>query len=212
MRKNLQNKFITGLCVTASILSLSLPLSAQLMLAHEGHHGAGGCVIQSGDFPVTVSIYEVPKEDLPPMHSSCDHVPGVGKVNITIEIADLDTREIPIAVRMVMDGHEGMDHGEHELLYIPAEQYLSGIIVVSTEFDELGQYSILLETDDGAGNTKTAVRIPVHVGGSGSHGGHGGGLGMLEIIFLIIAAGGGATFFFLRKKNSDKDLAKESQT
>lgn len=212
MRKNLQNKFITGLCVSASILLLSLPLSAQLMLAHEGHHGAGGCVINTGDFPVTVSIYEVPKEDLPPMHSFCDHVPSAGKVNITIEISDLDAREVPIAVRLIMDGHEGMDHGEHELLYLPAEQYLSGIIVVSTEFDELGQYSILLETDDGAGNAKTAVRVPVHVGGSGGHGGHGGGLGMLEIMFLIIAAGGGAAFFFLRKKSNDKDLAKESQT
>ncbi len=212
MRKKLQNKFFTGLFVTAFMLLLSLPLSAQLMLAHEGHHGAGGCVINSGEFPVTVSIYEVPKEDIPPMHSFCDHVPGVGKVNVTIEISDLDTREIPIAVRLVMDAHEGMDHGEHELLYMPAEQYLSGIIVVSTEFDELGQYSILLETDDGAGNVKTAVRVPVHVGGSGGHGGHGGGLGMLEIIFLIAAAGGGVAFFLMRKKNSDKDLAKESQT
>ncbi len=212
MRKKLQNKFFMGLCVTAFMLLLSLPLSAQLMLAHEGHHGGGGCVINSGDFPVTISIYEVPKEDIPPMHSFCDHVPGVGKVNVTIEISDLDTREIPIAVRLVMDAHEGMDHGEHELLYMPAEQHLSGIIVVSTEFDELGQYSILLETDDGAGNVKTAVRVPVHVGGSGGHGGHGGGLGMLEIIFLIAAAGGGAAFFLMRKKNSDKDLAKESQT
>lgn len=211
MRKNLQSRFITRLCVTASMLLLSLPLSAQLMLAHEGHHDAGGCVIKSGDFPVTVSIYEVPKEGIPPMHSFCDHVPDVGKVNMTIEIPDLDTREIPIAVRLVMDGHEGMDHGEHELLYIPAEQYLSGIIVVSTEFDELGQYSVLLETEDGEGNTKTAVRIPVHVGGSGGHGSHGGGFGMLQTLFLLAAAGG-AAFFFLRKKSSSKNLAKESQT
>ena len=210
MRKNLQKKVIVWLLVTASMLLLALPLSAQLMLAHEGHHdGGGGCVIESGDFPVTVSIYEVPKEDIPPMHSFCDHVPDVGKINMTIEISDHDTREIPIAVRLVMDGHEGMDHGEHELLYMPAEQYLSGIIVVSTEFDELGQYSVLLETDDGAGSTKTAVRIPVHVGGSGGHGSH-GGVGIVEIIFLIAAAGG-AAFFFMRRKNGDKDLAKESQ-
>ncbi|MDT8364028.1 MAG: hypothetical protein RQ714_05190 [Nitrosomonas sp.] len=210
MKKSLRNKLTSCLCVTASMLLLSLPLSAQLMLAHEGHHGAGGCVIKSGDFPVTVSIYEVPKEGVPPMHSFCDHVPDIGKVSMTVEISDLDTREIPIAVRLVMDEHEGMDHGEHELLYMPAEQYLSGIIVVAAEFDQLGQYSVLLETDDGAGNTKTAVRIPVHVGGSGGHGSHGGGLGMLEIIFLV-AAVGGAAFFFMRKKNADKDIAKESQ-
>lgn len=203
---------IAWLCIAVSMLLMSLPLSAQLMLAHEGHHDAGGCKIETGDFPVTVSVYEVPEGDIPPMHSFCNHVPDAGKINITIEISDLDTREIPIAVRVVMDGHEGSEHGgEHEVLYMPAEQYLSGIIVVATKLEHLGQYTVLLETEDSAGNVKTAVRVPLHVGGGGGHGNHGSGLGMLEMIF-IVAAAGGLAFFFMRKKNAEKELSKESQS
>ncbi len=209
MKKALQNKSIAGLCVAVSMLLMSLPLSAQLMLAHEGHHDAGGCKIETGDFPVTVSVYEVPEGDIPPMHSFCNHVPNTGKINMTIEIPDLDTREIPIAIRVVMDGHDDSDHGAHEVFYIPAEQYLSGIIVVATELEHLGQYTVLLETEDNAGNVKTAVRVPLHVGGDGGHGGHGSGFGILEIILFAVAAGGGA-FFFMRKKNAGKELSKES--
>jgi len=209
MKKASQYKSIAWLFLAVSMFLMSLPLSAQLMLAHEGHHDAGGCKIETGDFPVTVSVYEVPEGDLPPMHSFCKHVPNAGKINMTIEIADLDTREIPMAVRVVMDGHEEGDHEVHEVHYMPPEQPLSGIIVVVTELEHLGQYTVLLETEDSAGNVKTAVRIPLHVGG-GDHGGHGSGFGMLELIF-IIAAAGGLAFFFMRKKNTEKDLTKESQ-
>lgn len=208
MKKASQHKSIAWLFLAASIFLMSLPLSAQLMLAHEGHHDAGGCKIETGDFPVTVSVYEVPEGDLPPMHSFCDHVPNPGEINMTIEIADLDTREIPMAIRVVMEGHEEGDQEAHEVHYMPAEQHLSGIIVVATKLEHLGQYTVLLETEDSAGNVKTAVRIPLHVGGG--HDGHGSGFGMLEMIF-IVAAAGGLAFFFMRKKSTKKDLTKESQ-
>lgn len=93
---------------------LALPLHAQLMLAHEGHHGAGGCVIETGEFPVTFSAYEVPEGDLPPMHSFCENVPNIGKVNLTIELTDRSSREIPIAVRLVKEEHEGHGSGHDD--------------------------------------------------------------------------------------------------
>lgn len=95
-------------------LLLALPSHAQLMLAHEGHHGAGGCVIKTGEFPVTFSAYEVPEGDLPPMHSFCENVPNIGKVNLTIELMDRDSREIPLAVRLVKESHDGHGDGAHE--------------------------------------------------------------------------------------------------
>lgn len=203
MKKASQPESIAWLFFAVSMFLISFPLSAQLMLAHEGHHDAGGCKIKTGDFPVIVSVYEVPEGDIPPMHSFCNHVPKVGKINMTIEIPDLDTREIPMAVRVVMDGHDAGDHDAHEVYYMPAKQYLSGIIVVATELSHLGQYTVLLETEDNAGNVKTAVRIPLHVGEGGDHGGHGSGFGLLEMVFLIAAAGGLA-FFLMRKKNAEK--------
>ncbi len=107
MRKASRN--IMQLCAAVILSLAAFSLHAQLMLAHEGHHaGHGGCQVKAGDFPVTVSIYEVPEGDIPPMHSYCDHVPNVGKVNVTIELPT-EAREIPLAVRLVKEGHEG--HG-----------------------------------------------------------------------------------------------------
>ena len=92
-------------------LLLALPAYAQLMLAHEGHHDAGGCEIKDGEFPMTFSAYEVPEGDIPPLHSYCSNIPKPGKVQLTVELPDWDSREIPLAVRLVAAGHDG--HGGH---------------------------------------------------------------------------------------------------
>lgn len=220
-----------GGAVLASFLAL--PAYAQLMLAHEGHHDAGGCTIKTGEFPVTFSAYEVPEGGIPPMHSFCENLPNTGKVNLTIELPH-EAREIPLAVRLVKegheghgggktsaaadqkptstenhDGHEGMNHDEHAghgtaeehgIVYMPAQEHSSGIIVVAANLAEKGQYAIQLEKKDEAGNVKTVVRIPLGVGKGGGHGSHGGGLGMMEIALLIIVVGGGAAFYFIRRK------------
>jgi len=102
--------WITRFAGAVLVSLLALPSHAQLMLAHEGHHGAGGCTIDTGDFPVTFSAYEVPEGDLPPMHSYCDRIPNTGKVNLTIELTDRKSREIPFAVRLVKEGHD--EHGD----------------------------------------------------------------------------------------------------
>lgn len=251
MRKASRIKWIVQLCTAVAMSLAAFSLHAQLMLAHEGHHaGHGGCQVKTGDFPVTVSIYEVPEGDIPPMHSYCDHVPNAGKVNVTIELPT-DAREIPLAVRLVKEGHEGhgggarsdvaasssasegverkMEHGghdghdehgdhaghdmkkpeehkdvshgagEHHGFYMPPAIHPSGIIVVAAELKELGQYAVLLEKIEGD-TVRTAVRVPLHVGGDGGHGGHGSGLGMFEIM-LLLGIAGGLAFFFLRRKS-----------
>lgn len=214
---------------------LALPTYAQLMLAHEGHHDAGGCTIKTGEFPVTFSAYEVPEGGIPPMHSFCENLPNTGKVNLTIELPH-EAREIMLAVRLVKegheghgggktstvtdqkststenhDGHEGMNHDEHAghgvaehgIVYMPAQEHNSGIIVIAANLTEKGQYAIQLEKKDEAGNVKTVVRIPLGVGKGGGHGSHGDGLGMMEIAVLVIVIGGGAAFYFIRRKKAE---------
>lgn len=221
-----------GGAVLASFIAL--PSYAQLMLAHEGHHDAGGCTIKTGEFPVTFSAYEVPEGGIPPMHSFCENLPKTGKVNLTIELPH-EAREIPLAVRLVKDGHEGhgakaaapaeqktadaghegMNHDEHAghaaaehgLVYMPAQKHNSGIIVVAANIQEIGQYAIQLEKKDDAGNVKTVVKIPLGVGKGGGHGSHGGGLGVMEIAVLVIVAGGGAAFYFVRRKKASEASA-----
>ncbi|MDH5480643.1 MAG: hypothetical protein OEX11_07780, partial [Nitrosomonas sp.] len=91
---------------------LALPAYAQLMLAHEGHHDAGGCTISGGEFPIAFSGYEVPDGDLPPLHSYCSNIPTPGRVQLTIELSDWDSRDLLLAVRLVEAGHSG--HGGHD--------------------------------------------------------------------------------------------------
>jgi hypothetical protein len=100
---------------------LAVPAYAQLMLAHEGHHDAGGCTIKTGEFPVTFSAYEVPEGGIPPMHSFCENLPNTGKVNLTIELPH-EARQIPLAVRLVKEGHEGHGGEKHSTV---ADQKLS---------------------------------------------------------------------------------------
>ena len=220
---------------------LALPAYAQLMLAHEGHHDAGGCSIKTGEFPVTFSAYEVPEGDLPPMHSFCENLPNPGKVNLTIELPH-EARDIPLAIRVVKEGHgahgatskqgggasdqkkvddkdhaehEGMDHGshvgdkhvdpthgamEHDNYYLAPMVHNSGIIVIATNLPERAKYNILLEKDDGSGNMKTVVSIPLNVGKGGGHGSHGGGFGMMEIILALLVVGGGGYYYFVYRK------------
>ncbi len=103
-----RNGWVTKLGSVFLASMLALPSYAQLMLAHEGHHDAGGCTIKTGEFPVTFSAYEVPEGGIPPMHSFCENLPNTGKVNLTIELPQ-QARQMPLAVRLLKEGHEG--HG-----------------------------------------------------------------------------------------------------
>ncbi len=96
-----------GMVLTAF---LGLPVYAQLMLAHEGHHSGGDCSIKTGDFHVSFSAYEVPEGGIPPLHAYCTSIPKTGKVSLTIEIPP-PAREMLLAVRLVNDDHSG--HGGH---------------------------------------------------------------------------------------------------
>ena len=121
--------------------------------------------------------------------------PETGELYFSVDLTDPESREIPIAIRLVMEGH---GEGGHEIMSIPAQQYPSGSIAFTANLEDLGQYAVLLETEK-AGKMTTAVRIPVHVGGGGGHGGHGSGIGATEIALLVGAAGIGAFFWFRRR-------------
>lgn len=191
-------EWAAGLAGATMIALVAIPAHAQLMLAHEGHH-SGDCAIKSGAFPVSFTAYEKPKGELPPTHAYCDHVPETGELYFTVDLTDPESREIPIAMRLVMEGH---GEGGHEIMSIPAKPYPSGSITFTVNLEELGQYALLLETEKD-GKMAPAVRIPVHVGGGGGHDGHGGGIGVTEIA-LILGVGGVAAFFLLRRRTSAK--------
>ncbi|SFD92205.1 hypothetical protein [Nitrosomonas sp. Nm166] len=137
---------------------LALPSYAQLMLAHEGHHDAGGCTIKTGEFPVTFSAYEVPEGNIPPMHSYCENLPATGKVNLTIELPH-EARTIPLAVRLVKEGHDGHS-GKHDAA--------AGQKQASTEMDHDGHEGMNHDEHAGHGAAEPGiVYMPSQVHNSG---------------------------------------------
>lgn len=249
MKQAFKCGWITKLGGVALISLLAQPVHAQLMLAHEGHHDTADCSYHGGEFPVGFNGYEVPDNDLPPLHAFCKNIPTPGKVNLTVELSEWDSREIPLAVRLVkvghaghgghsdghgdagheeaeeagheadehaghdMDGHAGHDDeaddaasvtvSDHGIVYMPPQPHRSGIIVMSADLPDRGDYEILLERHDDAGNITVAARVPFAVGGSGGHGGHGGGFGLIEIVLLLAAVGGGGYFYMQSKKTAE---------
>ena len=177
------------------ITLVTLPAHAQLMLAHEGHH-SGDCVIK-GAFSVNFSAYEKPKGDIPPMHAFCQQIPNAGIVLMSVDLNDPESRKIPLAVRVVMEGH-GPDG--HEIMSLPPKVYPSGSISLGeVNLEDLGQYALLL-LEEQEGMMNTVVRIPLTVGGGGGHGSHGSGPGVMEIALLLGAAGVGVFFWLRRRK------------
>src|SRR5689334_17498641 len=114
-----------GRLLWIALLTLStLPVHAKLMLAHYGDH-SGGSGSKTGACSVACSGYEMPKGELTPTHAFCDHVPEASELHMTVDLTDPDSREMPIAVRLVMERH---GEGGHEILSLPAKAYPSGSI------------------------------------------------------------------------------------
>lgn len=216
---------------------LALPVYAQLMLAHEGHHDAGGCTIKTGEFPVTFSAYEVPEGGIPPMHSFCENLPNTGKVNLTIELPH-EARQMSLAVRLVKEGHEGHgakdsaaaeqkpidtgDHEGHESMnhdehagHVATEH---GIVYMPAEVHNSGIIVVAANIQEKGQyaiqlekkDEAGNVKTVVRIPLSiGKGGGHGSHGGGFGVmeIALIIIIGGGAAFYFMHRKKASKASA-----
>ncbi len=216
---------------------LALPVHAQLMLAHEGHHDAGGCTIKTGEFPVTFSAYEVPEGGIPPMHSFCENLPNTGKVNLTIELPH-EARQIPWAVRLVKEGHEGHgaknstvtdqkpadagDHAGHEGMnhdehagHGAAEH---GVVYMPAEVHSSGIIVVAANIQEKGRyaiqlekkDEAGNVKTAVRIPlGVGAGGGHGGHGGGFGMmeIALLVVAVGGGAAFYFMRRKKASDAA-----
>ncbi len=239
MKVVIRNNWITKLSLSGVVLAsfLAFPAYAQLMLAHEGHHDAGGCTIKTGEFPVTFSAYEVPEGGIPPMHSFCENLPNTGKVNLTIELPQ-QVRQVPLAVRLVKEGHsghaserhsaadqkpvdigdhsdhEGMDHDVHAEHNAPEH----GIVYMPPEAHNSGIIVVAANIQEKGQyaiqlekkDDAGNVKTVVRIPlNVGKGGGHGshGGGFGMLEIALIVIAGGAAAFYFMRRKKVSETSA-----
>ncbi len=237
MKVVIRNNWITKLGGVVLASFLAFPAYAQLMLAHEGHHDAGGCTIKTGEFPVTFSAYEVPEGGIPPMHSFCENLPNIGKVNLTIELPQ-QVRQVPLAVRLVKEDHSGHatekhspadqkpvntgDHSEHEGTDHDVHGGHSapehGIVYMPPEVHNSGIIVVAANLQEKGQyaiqlekkDDAGNVKTVVRIPlNVGKGGGHGSHGGGLGMIeiALIVIAGGAAAFYFMRRKKISETSA-----
>ena len=120
---------------------------------------------------------------------------------MSVDLNEPESRKLPLAVRVVMEGH---GPNGHEVLSLPPKIYPSGSISLGeVDMADLGQYVVLLETEED-GAMKEKVRIPLTVGEGGGHGSHGSGPGLMEAAVFLAAAGIGAFLWLRRRKPATK--------
>ena len=120
---------------------------------------------------------------------------------MSVDLNEPESRKLPLAVRVVMEGH---GPNGHEVLSLPPKIYPSGSISLGeVDMADLGQYVVLLETEED-GAMKEKVRIPLTVGEGGGHGSHGSGPGLMEVAVFLAAAGIGAFLWLRRRKPGTK--------
>lgn len=129
----------------------------------------GTCTLESDSLTVGYSgyflpnDYEIPKDPMstPFVPTLCGKIPGPGTINITIDLLHPKSiRDVPLAVQLTKIGD---DSTETELLSVPPQVYLSGVITQAFKLDEIGQYSLNLDGRS-AENQNLLVRIPIKVG------------------------------------------------
>lgn len=181
------------------VLLLMPPAYGQLMIHGDGGGGTGGCLINSGLFPVGFAAYQVESEKgntatkaetvaLP--KAFCEHLPQTGTFSFTVDLYDPALRAIPVSLRMVRESGARAE----ELQSWPAQTYPSGSVVVSVKLDRPGRYALLLHTGK-APLSASDVRIPLSVAN-----------GTPRSYWFMVAAGivllGASVYWWKRKKRT----------
>jgi hypothetical protein len=186
-----------GALFAVLLTSFTPPAQALLMISHMGHGGGhGGCSIETGPFPLGLSIYQLAesrKETMGPVeHPHCDHIPTPGRVRMSIDFSTYEPREMPLTLRLVRkDGAS-----EKEIDQTPSKIYSSGIATMETRLDQVGEYEFQLDFASGGKMPATQFRLPIHVGDRDKHGFP--WLGASIATALLLAAGG--AFLWLKRQ------------
>mgnify|MGYP001166018739 CR=1 FL=1 len=133
----------------------------------------GACTIETKALIIGYSGYYLPEdyessEDTirsPYVPVQCGKVPEPATLNISIDLLYPESaRDFLLGLRLVqIEMDENENQKEHEMLSVPAQQHLSGVITLAFKLREPGQYILYLNgknTED----TGLQVEIPLQVG------------------------------------------------
>ncbi len=97
----------------------------------------------------------------------CQEIPKIGKVYLTIDLLDRDTRSTPIALSVVEEdiGEDGRPpETKSTLAEAPAKIYRNGTADTHVEITHPGHYALIATIGDGPITEDDQLRIPFSVG------------------------------------------------
>jgi hypothetical protein len=136
------------------------------------------CVVSNDGYDVHFTAYAraspedgMPGEAEPPVQF-CQDLPATGPTHLTLDLMNREARTRPVALRVVREGDEEGDDDDPQasvpkkpLLDVPSKIYPTWVVEADVGLDEPGEYTVLVDFDNGAGRGQ--VRIPLRVGQSG---------------------------------------------
>jgi hypothetical protein len=97
----------------------------------------------------------------------CQEVPNLGKVYLSIDLLDRDTRGTPIALSVVEEdiSDDGrLPEAKSTLVEVPAKVYRNGTADTHVEITKPGHYALVAVVGDGPISEDDRLRVPFSVG------------------------------------------------
>lgn len=133
----------------------------------------GACTIETEALTIGYSSYYLPadyesSEDAmrsPYVPVQCGKVPEPSLLNISIDLLYPESaRDFLLALRLVqIEMDEKENQKEYEIISVPAQQYVSGVITLAFKLRDPGQYILYLNGKN-AEDKDLQVKIPLQVG------------------------------------------------
>lgn len=140
-----------------------------------------GCLVTNDFYAVYFSAYIKPEGNLEEikgkdrnklLRSYCKEIPRSGSLYFTADLADEDTREMPISVRLVKQELIGEDDTKAEnfrdistIFEIPAKLYPQGMVETRIDLNNEGRYALyLMIGEEDAVTNENILKIPMNIG------------------------------------------------
>ncbi len=180
------NKLHAGIFLALFLVNI-LPANASVPLGGNrkgtsGSYDMYGCMQSNDYYVVNFAAYQIDPSQvenaktLP--EAECINLPMTGKIQISVDLLDLDVRKKPVALRI-------LNESDKTIAEIPMAIVKQGVLSTTVDFATTGKYTAVLTVDDNDLHTPlpvSALNIPLTVAVPGNQTVQGNGL----LIFIIL--------------------------
>ena len=158
---------------------------------------ATDCMVQSDFYIAHFTAFQEPEggvdlsNRMETFRPYCQELPYVGKTYMSLDLLDRDVRQMPVAMKAVIQ-RLNPDTNEAEILETIAEQpsrvYSNGVAEIQVTFEKKGHYLLIASIGEAAGEDDQ-LRVPLAVGLPKTEEKKGSILSMLPLLIIVLIMG-----------------------